>query len=303
MATTRGGVQTSITNLIGPAKPLPVNDLSTNRCVLQQMLQLRQEDSRYSRQISNTELAAQTAELVINNWKRVNAKIVEKPVIITKQQIAARLNNLWVMVEKFANPRKVTKRGRGNKKRKSGEFQSEKEEFLKKLDKLFNILHCHCPISTCTVNKCDKTCKMKVHISCTCTKDMKIPTMELEFLYYQREKTGVKSKMMMANPDIVETKRQIKQAERKEKERMGQEKLDLNQNSFCGVADFPVEEVIDQEELEGEGGSDKLDRGVVERVKMTARQNTLHFPLNSESRYEIWLLLQGGRSTYNLCSY
>ena len=45
MTTTRGGAQNSVSRLIGSAKTLPVTDLATNRCVLQQMLLIRQEDS------------------------------------------------------------------------------------------------------------------------------------------------------------------------------------------------------------------------------------------------------------------
>ena len=77
MATTRGGSQNSVTKLIGSPKDLPVTDLATNRCVLQQMLQLRQDDPRDIRNIPVHELSIKTADLLIETWKLVNMKIAE----------------------------------------------------------------------------------------------------------------------------------------------------------------------------------------------------------------------------------
>ena len=279
MTTTRGSTQTSVSRLVGSAKTLPITDLATNRCVLQQMLLIRQEDPRDSRHISIHELSIQTAALIIENWNHVNSKITETPVIITSKQIVARLDHLWSMVEKFSNPRKVTK-GDRRKRRKSGDLQAEKEEFLKKLDKLFDILNCQCPLITCTENNCERVCKMKVHICCSCPRDMKIPTIELEFIYHQRTKTGVKSMMMMANPDLVETRKQLKLAQRKEREKKGQERLESQQNPQVEVHDGTSEVFIhDDHASQLEDDIAQLDIVKVDEIKTAAKQNRLHFPL------------------------
>ena len=75
MASTRAATRNAVTDLIGPAKPLPVGDLASNRCVLQQMILLRLEDPRDNRHIPIKELARKTAELLIENWRKLTIKL------------------------------------------------------------------------------------------------------------------------------------------------------------------------------------------------------------------------------------
>ena len=188
MASTRAATRNAVTDLIGPAKPLPVGDLASNRCVLQQMILLRLEDPRDNRHIPIKELARKTAELLIENWKKVNHKIVQYPVILSNQQIEARIIRLWGKADKVTSVKKGKVSGKSSKRRKSGEFEVEKKDFIESLDFFFDILNCHCVIKTCIDLKCETKCEKEIHIQCSCPRDMKIPILELMFIYHQREK-------------------------------------------------------------------------------------------------------------------
>ena len=63
-----------------------------------------------------------------------------------------------------------------------------------------------------------KDCKIKTHISCDCPLPAKVPKLELEWLYHQRNKIGEKSAMMIVGGDEKETKRQVKAEKRKQYE-------------------------------------------------------------------------------------
>src|SRR5678815_1547720 len=61
-------------------------------------------------------------------------------------------------------------------------------------------------------------CKHEVHISCSCSMDMKIPVKELVFINSQREKVGSVGQHQIGLPDLPEHKRQIKKQKREEDE-------------------------------------------------------------------------------------
>ena len=93
----------------------------------------------------------------------------------------------------------VASGGKNGKKGKTkyGKQNNKKEVLMTDLDKLFDITCCHCTILTCQEMKCQKECEAKVHITCTCLNESKIPVLELEFIHYQRMKLGVKGKLMI----------------------------------------------------------------------------------------------------------
>ena len=93
--------------------------------------------------------------------------------------------------------------------RKQGSVKS-KNIFLKKLDHLFDILVCQCPIRSCIESDClPSYCEGGAHINCSCLKQFKIPTMELMYIKDQREKIGLTGgEMQMGTADTVEAKRQ-----------------------------------------------------------------------------------------------
>ena len=92
--------------------------------------------------------------------------------------------------------------------------KKQKEVFLRKLETLFDILHCKCPILTCTSGPCYSVWP-GVLINCKCEKDKKIPTVELPFILDQRTKQGHKGRMQMQSFDMEESKRKELSMKRK----------------------------------------------------------------------------------------
>ena len=92
-----------------------------------------------------------------------------------------------------------------------------KKLFIEKLDHLFDILVCQCPIIHCEKSECNKAhCLGGAHITCSCSREVKIPTMELRFILDQREKVGLKGgQMLIAGPDRKESVRQAENLARK----------------------------------------------------------------------------------------
>ena len=84
-----------------------------------------------------------------------------------------------------------TAMGRG----KAGERRQVEES----LDKLFDIVRCTHHIFTCQEegSECSTILPQgskRVHINCTCSKEMKVPVQELEWLHSQRIKVGEKGR-------------------------------------------------------------------------------------------------------------
>ena len=48
------------------------------------------------------------------------------------------------------------------------------------------------------------------HINCDFVKDLRLPLLELKWIYFKRMKVGEKSSMGMVPGDMVKTKRQVK---------------------------------------------------------------------------------------------
>ena len=98
---------------------------------------------------------------------------------------------------------------------------------------------------TCSENSCPPDCVARVHIKCGCPRESKISELELEFIYDQRCKTGVKGKMMMLGIDAVETARQQKALQRELVEKKGSEEKEAR-------ALVKVEELFARHRLEME---------------------------------------------------
>ena len=82
--------------------------------------------------------------------------------------------------------------------------------FVDKLDKLFDLLVCQCPIIDCPSESCQlKNCP-GVHADCSCERKDKIPLIELKFVRDQRTKVGHRGQMQMGSADKIEAKRQEK---------------------------------------------------------------------------------------------
>jgi hypothetical protein len=140
----------------------------------------------------------QVADSVLAQWSKSNSKL-SPPVIITGTALSMRLKTAWDNISLIA-------RGKAKK--------ADKFRWEEKLDKLLDLTVCQCEISICQgppTKKCPLPGKKECmgHINCDCVKDLKLPVLELKWIYFQRVKVGEKSGMGMVSGDMVETKRQV----------------------------------------------------------------------------------------------
>ena len=210
---TRSSSSYRITSFIGSPEALPEADLPTNRSVLQHMLKLRLDDARDARNIPIAELAKRTGERVRELWLRINHRM--ETAIVSQQEVARRLVKLYQHADANASGGK-RKRRRGRSRgrsvsstRKKG-GKSDCDEFVHNLDRLFDISICHCPIQSCRGLGCPPDCHQQVHITCQCLKSVKIPVLELPYIFDQRNKEGLHGNMQMGALDTVETARQMR---------------------------------------------------------------------------------------------
>ena len=265
-----------MTELVGSPEDLPLADIPTRRCILRKMLLEKmvesREGDRYYKHVTNMEVAEKVAKSTLSLWKKINAKIVGA--LVTEKEIVRKVFLLWTRLENVANGGK--KKSSGKKRKKKGEVAKERESFLADLDKWFDICACHCPILPCSENSCPPECVARVHIKCGCPRESKIPELELEFIYDQRCKTGVKGKMMMLGIDAVETARQQKALQREMVEKKAREEKEAR-------AAAKEEELFARHRLEMEEQERLLqdwdeNDNVQELPPPPAQQNREHFP-------------------------
>ena len=204
---TRHTFEDKLVNLVGSAKAFQLNDLPTYRAVIQRGLLIKQEhyvehDTKKG-VLKKQLIISKLAPLVIAQWKKSN-DIFCPPVTITERSLVNKLIRFWTKAENVAW-------NRSNKK--------ESKFVMEKLDKVIDIticphtiLLCNNPESGCPS---ENKCLYKAHIKCSCPREIKVPVMELRWLYGQQHKSGEKSDMMMYGVDIVESHRQTKAAKRR----------------------------------------------------------------------------------------
>ena len=147
------------TGLVGCSAELPVSELPTLRNVLARAKLVKE---RSVGKISNLEVAKVVAEEVKKLYSKVNAVLLTK--IISDRSLIRKIETHVKAEYEIEN-----KKGKNVKTRK--------ENLGKKLDKLFNILHCQCPFVDCeTFKGCQNKacCVNKIHIQCTCPRDQKV---------------------------------------------------------------------------------------------------------------------------------
>ena len=144
-------------------------------------------------------LMLEVAESIVAQWSKSSNKFAP-PVILTRNALASRLQTAWDNIS-------LISRGKAKK--------ADKIRWEAKLDKLLDLTVCQCEISICH-GPPTKTCPLPGkkecmgHITCHCKKELKLPILELKWIYYKRIKIGEKSGMGMVAGDMVETRRQVK---------------------------------------------------------------------------------------------
>ena len=150
---------------------------------------------------------------VMTLWTGINPRM--ERAMVKEKEVVRKVFTLWERLECVSSGGK--KKVKGKKKR--GKQYNLKEDFVSNLDRLFDICSCHCQILSCVDSGCPTSCLARVHIACSCPKESKIPLLELEFIYDQRRKLGVRGKMMIGGKDAVETARLEKATKREEQEK------------------------------------------------------------------------------------
>ena len=158
---TASQIWSNYAEVIGPSKPLPTSDLPTLRDVLQQVLLLKEsKDSR----TPTSSILEEVAVMVKEIWARANVRLIDSDARISDKAVFAKIRENWQCVVAQMDKR------RGKKKNRGGAG----EPFSERLDKLFPILHCHCPFISCAEAKCESADCDAVHIFCTCPKAKKV---------------------------------------------------------------------------------------------------------------------------------
>ena len=146
---------------------------------------------------SNNHAAEQLEVKVRQKWQETNPLLV--------------LHNSKIVVKKITRDYETATLIRKNKLTKK-----KSDNFLCRLDKLFDLLVCHCQFVPCDETRCKVKDCPGVHVDCDCLRQFKIPQMEFLFVKDQREKVGQQGNMQISSIDKTEAVRQAKLLAKKE---------------------------------------------------------------------------------------
>ena len=155
--------------------------------------------------------------------------------------------------------------------------KKQKDNFFDKLDKLFDILVCQCPIRLCPGDCRKKKCP-GFHADCLCEREFKIPVIELEFVRDQRDKVGHRGNMQMGRPDRAEAKRQAENIQKKAslENYYANETQDLKQkNSKKADAGSDPEVGLDVHDVGDEGAAGDPEYSNLSKKNMDHNQNRI----------------------------
>ena len=270
-----------IENFIGPSAELPQADLPTLRDVLCQCLLLRERQIASNADYDLLTMASDVLPLILNIWRRANAKFVEVPIRVGTDRLTQKIKTKWETMVKIAS-------------RKGKLSARQKQAFVEDLDKLFNILTCVFPFIDCANAKCDDKSCTSVHMNCKCPREAMIPKLDLSFIKDQREKTGTKGKLQMALGDSKETARQVKALKRKEVEAKRAEERELKKvkeeeelKERISVEEERVRQEEEEEELkEGESQNEGEDEMREVHVDPTFQSPSVDRRIRSETHQQ-----------------
>ena len=190
---TRQASSCKLSGFVGAGKEFSLADVPTVRAVIRRGLLLKEQKAEEGVDHKNyptKDMARDLATLVVAQWQKANVKF-KYPVIVSVQRVTAKVAAVWGKVCEVAN-------GKGKRK--------DREKVADMLDRLLDIVNCQCPILLCCQQNSGcaspSLCKVKAHTLCSCSKEEKVPVLELEWLRSQREKIGEKGGMQMASADI-----------------------------------------------------------------------------------------------------
>ena len=226
-------------DFLGVSKDMAENDLPTLRACLRYGMHLREQFMVKGEELDVKDMAKEIYMKVTSLYFKANAKLIP-PVIMSETVAVQKIVRSWSDTNTV-----IWKQKNSNIIKKKLEQQ---------LDKLFDLIYCQCSIScvevvTCSLSTCshkkvmtcvkEATCSMdncshkevmscvkdiicnlascshKKIIPCICTKEEKLPKMDLTFIRAQRMKVGEKGAYQMGLVDKKETKKQSATAKNK----------------------------------------------------------------------------------------
>ena len=161
------------------------------------------EEGGGRKNFSVRDMVEELVTAIYAQWEKSNVKF-KPPVVADRKPLVNKLRKAWERMTDIAL-----------KKETKAHVVSYWES---RLDKLFDITLCQCPITLCEDSDqppCEEDCIKQAHINCSCEAAQKVPVLELAWLKGQKEKTGSKFKYQMKNADLKETEKQINTAKRK----------------------------------------------------------------------------------------
>ena len=215
---TRQEASTKLSDYLGKGKEFNPTELPTLRDCLRYGILLKETNPELQ---SNKVMMTKVLKNINQNWLKANFKF-KPPVTNEDRNILAKLTALWDKAVKIA--------------RKQLTSAKDIEKLEEKLDKLFDITKCRCPIVdccdegvVCTGCHCEEAdcagCPKNLkdippcHVICVCPASQRIPILDLPFIRAQRAKIGEKSEVMIASVDKKESHKQNTEAhKKKEKE-------------------------------------------------------------------------------------
>ena len=221
-----------IGKLIGGPSDLPVSDLPTLRDVLAKGIQIQGTQVSGKNDAKLKDLIEDLHEAVVSQYKKVNSNLP----LITEKSIKNKLTREW---EKY----------KGFIRNKTSTSSSRFDDYSGKLNKIFDIISCKCPIMTCEKMGCSG-CQKKVHLCCSCL-DKRIPSIDLEYVHDQRAREGQKGAFQIGGPDKPEMLAMEEKAEKKlqleEKEENKVEKENRRRTTEKVIKGPDLEKILDEQ--------------------------------------------------------
>ena len=204
MANTRNKTKSSLEELVGSGKNFLPSEVPTYRAVFQRGIILQQENA-YKTSYKTSNLCHDLAEEIISQWQKSNA-LFRPPITIQSKSIQNKLIKKWERIRKVSD----------------GRCSEEiAHDAINELDSVFDIIVCKHEIVLCDNDEQCNGCDYKAHIKCDCPLKVKIPKLELEWVFHQRTKITEKSSLQISTADKKETLRQEnaqKNAEKRKKQ-------------------------------------------------------------------------------------
>ena len=206
-------------------------------------------------------LSQELTDLLTSIYSKANQHFIPGKNMMKRETIVNKIEKDWRRALEIVN----------NK----GKLVKQRKETMEgKLDKLYPVLVCECiNITSCLEQGCSEKCKKGAHIECSCTKEEKIPVIELLFIRDQRNR--VKGGLGIGSADHKETAKVVaKQARKAFDDEIQTRKADeqqLYESDHRSVDSASIGDIADENDNYLEESQNDLD--FVAALKKKSTQN------------------------------